>query len=177
MKHVMLDLETMGVRAGCAIASIGACDFNPVTGEIGNTFYEVIELQSCFNVGLKCQASTLYWWLEQSAEARAAIAVAERRDLSYVLTLFKAWMGTYKDTTIWANGSNFDFPILELAFAACRLKPTWEYHRVRDARTIYKMAGVYAQTNKGTPHHALDDCKNQVARLVWALSQLELTAV
>lgn len=32
--HVMLDLETWGTRPGCEIRSIGACVFDPVTGDI-----------------------------------------------------------------------------------------------------------------------------------------------
>jgi DNA polymerase III epsilon subunit-like protein len=39
--HVMLDLETMGKRAGCAIVSIGAVEFDINTGEIGRTFCEL----------------------------------------------------------------------------------------------------------------------------------------
>lgn len=35
MKHVMLDLETMGNGPRAAIVSIGAVFFDPLTGELG----------------------------------------------------------------------------------------------------------------------------------------------
>lgn len=35
MIHVMLDLETWGTEPGCDIRSIGACVFDPLTGDVG----------------------------------------------------------------------------------------------------------------------------------------------
>jgi len=48
---VMLDLETMGRKSNSALVSIGAVEFNLETGETGKEFYEVIDLQSCLDVG------------------------------------------------------------------------------------------------------------------------------
>lgn len=74
MNHVMVDLETMGTLPGCAVASIGAVEFEPRTGKIGASFYLAIDLASCGALGLSCEVDTVKWWLGQTAEARAALA-------------------------------------------------------------------------------------------------------
>lgn len=51
MKHVMLDLETMGSGPRAAIVAIGACCFEPETGRIGETFYQAIDLESSVDLG------------------------------------------------------------------------------------------------------------------------------
>ena len=72
---VMLDLETMGRKSNSALVSIGAVEFNLLTGETGREFYKVIDLKSCLDLGLQVEASTIYFWLtEASQAARDAIA-------------------------------------------------------------------------------------------------------
>ncbi|MBK0004878.1 3'-5' exonuclease, partial [Erwinia sp. S38] len=46
MNHLMIDLETMGNKPNAAIVSIGAVFFEPDSGEIGNTFYSNVQLES-----------------------------------------------------------------------------------------------------------------------------------
>lgn len=46
MKNIMLDLETMGNGSKAAIVSIGAVFFNPLTGETGSEFYQVVSINS-----------------------------------------------------------------------------------------------------------------------------------
>ncbi len=48
LNDVMVDLETLGKRAGCVIASIGAVKFDPKTGfvDTDNSFYRVITVES-----------------------------------------------------------------------------------------------------------------------------------
>ena len=42
MEHCMVDLETLGKRAGCPILSIGAVFFDPVEKQLGEEFYVVV---------------------------------------------------------------------------------------------------------------------------------------
>ena len=46
MKHVMLDLETMGNSPLAAIAAIGAIEFDPDAGTLGERFYTTIDLHA-----------------------------------------------------------------------------------------------------------------------------------
>ena len=50
--HIMFDLETLDNKNTSSILSIGAVEFNLHTGEIGETLYVRVDLQSCIDEGL-----------------------------------------------------------------------------------------------------------------------------
>jgi len=165
---VMLDLETMGNKSNAAIVSIGAVEFNIETGETGREFYDVIDLQSCLDKGLMVQASTIYWWLQQSDEARKRIC-ANGGDLSLVLQRFTYWMEDCIDKVkIWGNGARFDIGLLEDAYVACNLKTPWYFRSEMDVRTLVAFA-PYIKANYpmiGVEHDPIDDCKHQIGYCV-----------
>jgi hypothetical protein len=175
---VMLDLETMGNKSNAAIVSIGAVEFNIETGETGREFYDVIDLQSCLDKGLMVQASTIYWWLQQSDEARKRIC-ANGGDLSLVLQRFTYWMEDCIDKVkIWGNGARFDIGLLEDAYVACNLKTPWYFRSEMDVRTLVAFA-PYIKANYsmiGVEHDPIDDCKHQIGYCVeiWNLINKKL---
>ena len=117
---VMLDLETIGNKSNAALLSIGAVEFNIKTGKTGREFYKVIDLQSCLDVGLRVDASTFYWWLQQNQQARDAICVDKKHSLQTVLHMFSVWMNDcIENIEIWGNGVRFDIGLLEDAYVAC----------------------------------------------------------
>ncbi|MEN3257234.1 3'-5' exonuclease [Sodalis endosymbiont of Spalangia cameroni] len=69
MNNVMLDIETLGKKAGCPIVSVAAVMFAPATGRVGQTFYERIDYQAALKYG-EPEEGTLLWWQKQSDEAR-----------------------------------------------------------------------------------------------------------
>ena len=163
---VMLDLETMGRKSNSALVSIGAVEFNLETGETGKEFYEVIDLQSCLDVGLKVEASTIYFWLQQSQQARDAICKDKKYPLTSVLHMFYVWMeGRIKDVKIWGNGVRFDIGLMEDAYSACQLLNSWNFRSERDVRTLVAFAPDI-KTNfffQGIEHNPIDDCKHQIS--------------
>jgi len=163
--HLMLDLETMGARPGCAIVSIGAVEFDIDTGGFGRSFYERVDLQSCLDAGLFVEASTVYWWLQQDEKARKELCNPNRLDLHKALTKLGSFMLDLGDFQIWGNGASFDFGILEAAVHACGYKKEpWNFRRERDVRTIVSIAPQVKENYPfcGTQHNALDDCIHQV---------------
>ena len=68
--HLMLDIETMGNESFSSIISIGALEFDINTGNTGREFYVNVDLQSCMDLGLGINASTVMWWLKQNDQAR-----------------------------------------------------------------------------------------------------------
>ena len=78
MKHIMIDLETMGVTPQAPIVSVGAVMFDPDTRKIGRkmsgkTFYAELDWE--WQDRKPCE-STVQWWSEQSKEARDALGCA-----------------------------------------------------------------------------------------------------
>ncbi|MEN3258642.1 3'-5' exonuclease [Sodalis endosymbiont of Spalangia cameroni] len=69
MNNVMLDIETLGKKAGCPIVSVAAVMFEPPTGRVGQTFYERIDYQAALKYG-EPEEGTLLWWQKQRDEAR-----------------------------------------------------------------------------------------------------------
>jgi hypothetical protein len=161
---VMLDLETMGNRSNTAIVSIGAVEFNIVTGETGREFYKVVDLQSCLDEGLKVQASTIYWWMQQDQKARERIC-EKGEHIAMVLEDFNVWMQDCVDKVrIWGNGARFDIGILEDAYVACCMDTPWNFRKEMDVRTLVSFAPHVKENMpfEGVYHDPVDDCKHQI---------------
>lgn len=167
-KHLMVDLETMSNKGNAAIVSIGAVAFEPSRGEIGPTFYSVVDLTSCERAGLHIDADTVRWWMKQSAEARSAI-IAEGSDLSLALSNLGAFSreNLTDNVRVWGNGVDFDNVILRNAYNAVGLDPFWKFYNNCDVRTIVELgrsAGIDPKRTlefEGEQHNALADAIHQ----------------
>lgn len=168
--HVMLDLETMGNKSNAALISLGAVEFNLDTGETGREFYNRIDLQSCLDVGLVVNASTVYWWLTQNRQAQEEVAKGGD-ELTAVLVNFHGWLWQcIKGVKLWGNGARFDIGILEDAYVAIGYKiMPWGFRDERDLRTLAAFAPeikarfATERKSKMVEHHPIDDCKMQIA--------------
>ena len=162
---VMLDLETMSKKSNAALVSIGAVEFNLDTGETGREFYETIDLQSCLDLGLKVEGSTIYWWLQQNQTARNAIC-HEPKHLSVVVLEFNKWMqDCIEKVNIWGNAARFDIGKLEDAYVACGYhKNPWYFRSERDVRTLVSFAPEIKANAPmlGIEHSPTDDCYHQI---------------
>jgi len=161
---VMLHLETVGNRSNTAIVSIGAVEFNIVTGETGREFYEVVGRQSCLDIGRKVQASTIYWWMQQDQKARERIC-QKGVGLNDALLSFNTWMrDCVEKVRIWGNGARFDIGILEDAYVACYIDVPWYFRSERDVRTLVSFAPHVKENMpfEGVYHDPVDDCKHQI---------------
>ena len=71
MSDIMIDLETLSTRNDAVILTIGAVKFN-INKELDKTkqLYMRINLQSCKNLKMHTDRSTVKWWKEQSKEAQ-----------------------------------------------------------------------------------------------------------
>lgn len=167
-KHLMVDLETMSNKGNAAIVSIGAVAFELSTGEIGPTFYSVVDLRSCEHAGLHIDADTVLWWLKQSSEARSQIVVdgVNLHKALHDLSRFAEGALT-DDVQVWGNGVDFDNVILRNAYGAVGLGPFWKHWNNRCVRTIVELgrnAGIDPKKTlqfEGEPHNALDDAIHQ----------------
>lgn len=164
--NIMLDLETLGKRSYSAIISIGAVEFDIKTGKTGREFYEIVDLQSCLDSGLKVEASTVYFWLQQSQAARNEICKPNAKHLAHVLQLFNDYLGEYSGTEfgLWGNGSKFDIGLLENAHDVCNLKYPWHYRSEKDVRTLVSFAPKIKEMMpfEGVEHNPIADCKHQI---------------
>lgn len=165
-KHIMVDLETMGLDPNAAIISIGAVHFDKTT--LHSEFYTAVSLKSCMDYGLTTTQSTVDWWMKQSVEARMAWQTEDAPGLTESLTLFSQWLrkiGTNREICPWGNGADFDLTILGSAHRALQVDTPWMYYNHHCFRTMKNMFRVADFPRQGTHHNALDDAKHQAVHL------------
>lgn len=176
--HIMLDLETWGMKPGYAIASIGAVAFDPASitrPTLG--YYANITRESCLAAGLKLDQRTVDWWDEpERAEARKALET-DQVSLADALAGFSSFYLQHtdrlaKEDRLWSNGPSFDEVILGAAYGALGQEAPWRYNAGRDCRTIYDLFGLKLQHTEGVFHHAMDDAREQAALVQDAYRQL-----
>lgn len=177
MNNVMLDIETMGNTSNAAIIAIGACYFDPATGEIGETFYSKVNLESSVFAGAKMDPSTVLWWLQQNEGARAEFKGNEKEPhINIVLSQFSAFLAQSNNAMVWGNGIAFDNVIVKAAYDNAMLPPPWKFWNERDVRTMVDLGQQLGFDPKrdmpfeGDRHNALADAIHQ-ARYVSAIWQ------
>lgn len=174
MQDVMLDLETMGTSPNAAIIAIGAVEFDPVAGQLGERFYEVVDLQSSVDLGGVIDPSTVMWWLKQSDAARAAVGV-DAIHIQDALGRFSAWLSKRADASelrMWGNGAGFDNVVLARAYNRAHRPAPWRFFNDRCYRTMKAQRPDVAFERTGTHHHALADAVSQAQHLIAILGGL-----
>lgn len=162
LKHVMVDIESMGNTSESAIISIGAVKFDIKTGETGEEFYTIIDLQSCLDIGLTMDASTVLWWLQQSDAARKEFT---KKGVSIVKALedFSAFL-IDSNCEIWGNSARFDLGLLNDAYNKLKKPIPWKYYNERCVRTLVSFNRTIKNDYPvpSDTHNALVDCHYQI---------------
>lgn len=168
MKNIMLDLETLGNKPGAVIVAIGGVWFGG--GELGVDFYQRVDAQSCVDVGLKMDASTVLWWMKQNDDARAELNLPGITLPEALLKFTQFVRLNHCDVLIWGNGSDFDNTIIAAAYEACGLGRPWKFWNNRCYRTVKALKPEFKLEHTGTHHNALDDAKSQARHLMEMLA-------
>lgn len=184
MQDVMLDLETLGVRPGCTVLSIGAVMFG--REGLGAEFHAVISRNECRMYGLVEEERTVRWWADQSTEARKTLDAASSTSTSLakplldVLHGFRTFLHRYggEDVRVWGNGADFDQPILAASWYAAHAKSNdllpWKPFNGRCYRTLKNLQRDVKLERIGVYHNALDDAKSQAEHAVRLFQALSL---
>lgn len=165
--HVMIDIETLGNGNEAALLSIGACKFDPNNPrkKIEDSFYVAIDPATCQAYGLKIDATTVMWWMDdQRNEARSRLMADDRTDLATALEGFSMWFGN-KSMPVWGNGATFDNVIMRSAYAKIGDEAPWKFWDDRCYRTLKNFATGIKLSRVGTYHNALDDAISQALHL------------
>lgn len=181
--EIMIDLETMGTSARAPILSLGAVAFSfdrPVP-----PVEETVHLH--FNVDLRTQqgrqpdGDTVYWWLRQSDEARAALQVPPALSIQDALLRFREWVIGLKSgnpsITYWSFGANFDHVLLNDAYNQYGVSNPMPFRNQLCCRTYMDLAtrllGWKMFDVKGAPRHtALGDAYKQAVWMQDIVSKL-----
>lgn len=186
MKDIMLDLETLGTRPGCAVMSIGAVAFDPyfaferddqLSDGLGESTYIVLDRMSCAEVGLFEESQTVTWWTLQSAEARTVFNQSSEHGfwIHDALWQFTQFLKTFdlREVRIWGNGSDFDNTILTACYEAINEFAPWKFWNNRCYRTLKSIKPRVELHRTGIHHHALDDAKFQAMHAIKLMNAIE----
>lgn len=207
LRHVMVDIETLGNGPNGMIVAVGACRFDPFVGEAGM----ISTPEGCFNAIVKptgnvqidgvMKFDTVRWWLKQepAAQQRVFWPAAEPTDhIGMVVMAFLRWLETQGEfDCIWANPPSFDLRLLREAFdrildttpklrliglEEARVFHPWpiKYKQDRDYRTlrhIGEMMNLPQPERVGVAHDALDDALHQAAYTIEVLRACQKAGV
>lgn len=165
VKNIMLGLETTGFSESSAILSISAVEFNEECG-ITNRFYNIVDLKSCVNRGMKIDASTFMYWMGRPEIERFPL-MRDGIDLQTVLVLFKSWLGE-GNIQIWGNPASFSNNILRQAFNTCGLTCPFQIWDDRCYRTIVSSLpdiDKYAKKPRGESMLKVEHCARHIIDL------------
>lgn len=171
MKHVMLDLETLGTVPNSVVISIGAVEFE-LDGRAGKSFQANIAAASCREIGLIEDPATHQWWAKQSKEAQDRVTT-DPRPVGEVASRFGSWFSSRGAEFVWGNGATFDVVLWECVCRKLGIAPPWKFWNVRDMRTVIHLFDLDVRTMNrvGVHHDALDDAKFQVSCIAAALKK------
>lgn len=172
MKHLMIDVETLGTSVNAPIIQIGAVYFNAVEGPLGDEFARNIDIDSVLQHGFLPDGGTIRWWLEQEYDARMSLKYPEPEPLIEVLQAFNKFIEPAE--RLWCHAT-FDWPLVANHFYVVGLRPDFKFSRVRDCRTILELADLNLEDFKreeGIHHNALDDAKFQARYTAEGLRRL-----
>ena len=195
--QVMLDFETLSLKENAVLLSIGACVFDPATGEIGQTFYTAIDPRT--QHGRDISADTVLWWMSQDDAARSklvdaiksadAIADAdpdspEYADLvehaaipiNHAAMAFSAFIEQFDDVECWTNGG-VDHAWLQSMFDYSGFKNPIPFWKQRDYRTLKALYPDVKADDYGVAHNALDDAIKQAKHACLLLEKSQVGVV
>lgn len=166
--NVMVDLETLGNGSRAVIVAIGAVQFSGAGSD--TEFYTTVDPQSCVDVGMVMDVSTVMWWMSQSDAARKAIT---QKGVPLADALFSLANWLPLNSLVWGNGATFDNAILSNAYSLVGMNKPWKYSSDRCYRTLKSLfSDIPVPMPIGTAHNALDDARYQAAHATTILGAL-----
>lgn len=182
--NVMCDLETLGVRPGSKILSIGAVVFGPQG--LGPEFY--VEVSRDFQGTLVEDPETVSWWSLQPSDVRDRLFNPDPRKpfLSSALFDFNEWLDGLTLTSadgpaevaMWGNGATMDNSLLRFAYKSVNgpkdtAWPWWNdfcYRTLKNLRPDVKLE----RADTRSKHHALWDAQHQALHAIQLMKALQL---
>jgi len=169
--HIMVDLETLSLQKNALILSIGAVRFN--SEGLYDTFYKVVDMESCVEHGMHIDEKTVKWWEKQNPEAKKEFENRKGMHIRNALIEFRSYVFDVPSHIenmpyyIWGNGAAFDNAILETAFDLTRVEPLdFKSHCCFRTMNTFFRKNIPDIERSGVYHNAKDDAVYQAKKLM-----------
>lgn len=162
---LMLDLETLGTGCDAAFGATGWAAFNRSTlGIIEAEGAIQVDPQSCIDLGMSVDWSTVKWWLGQPDAARDEMG-KPGKPLADALQELAVVCDKHVIECVWSRGQDFDLAILRTAYRLVGQPLPWKFWNGRDLRTWLDACGVdhrqIPRPDGNIAHFAGDDAAYQ----------------
>lgn len=132
--HLVVDIETLGVKIPAPILSIGVAMLDCSNGIPATLSVRNIQVDPARCIGAPETASVLWWMNSKMDSARAAALEPESDDDPFAA--FLKLIDDFKPDYFWGKSPDFDFGHLEAQLAHQGLPIPWKFWQLRDIRTI-----------------------------------------
>lgn len=174
---IMVDIETLALAPKAVVTQLAFVAFDlddPDT--VVRYDEEYLPLDPQLVLSRVISGDTLIWWMGQDDQARKRFEANKGNDFQELVALVQSWSRKFEQATggadkveVYAQGPQFDLVVIESLLADLGLETPWKYSQVRDLRTLSAEAGMTRDTVPMAPglvpHHALSDCRHQIAVL------------
>ena len=169
MKHVMLDIETLGVGDKAPILSVAAVNFNLHTGEYLDyfthdaTLHKKISLEDNIKYGFNIEPDALRWWLKTDANLLNE-TIHKKNHYTKIEDVISKLNKFCLNKYVWARSPSFDINHLKRVADACNLNLNINYQKEMDVRTLQTLYPEVSNSIEfeGKAHDALQDCIHQI---------------
>lgn len=157
---IMIDIETLGIKPGAPIPTIGYCHFDWEGIHDSGTIAVNLEID---NIGKAADASTIKFWLRQGRDAIEKTFFRPEKDQHMwpsalgILAEQVAFGETEFGEGVWSNGPVFDLAHLEYWYAQLGGKPPWSHRSPRDCRTLWELASLLTGWDRGEATNRLKE--------------------
>lgn len=180
-KHLMIDIETLGTKAGCVMFELSAVGFSLEENKSKMLIdtepcqiNQILSVVDSIEHGFTMESRTLSWWADQGRQLKDIIKIGKNQidsNYSIILGLSKI-IENYN--YIWFH-KDFDAPILNeyLLYHGC---DAIDHYKTMDVRTVMKLYDFDYKDEKynyGKLHNSIDDCIRQINYLTDCLSEIE----
>lgn len=174
--HATVDLETLDIRPGATVLSLGGVKFNPHNlQEPHSKIYFKISVDDQDRLGRTASDSTIEWWgkqdpaiMEEAFDQTGAVTVEQ---LCQELARWAVGVDLF-----WGQGYGFDFTMLEDMFRSVARPIPWQFWQIRDSRTLFGLCELDPRKSMQTNlHNALDDAYYQAKAVQLAYRELGVT--
>lgn len=175
--HFVIDLETLGQHGTPVILTVGAVVIDD-NATLPRQLYHRADIDSCLDLGMTIDGSTVAWWFEQGDFARNEAVRKPRFHIKKVLNDLAQWMESVEPIReqryVWSHGATFDIPILGEAYRLAGRNRPWDFRNARDTRTLFHLAeGMqFPERSETRRHSALDDAEWEAASIRTAYQYL-----
>ena len=200
--ELMIDVESLGIKAGAPVVTIGATLFDPYACDSGEELMRRsllirVDISNAVDLADHVSGGTMRWWFEQKDAAIKALVgddAISMKEACRKLFDYCHDRGSYmndrefqgitdfpKTNRYWAKDPDFDMRLMEYFYdhPSIGIKPPWTFWSNRSVRTVQDLA--WPDGNKpsfdvpGVAHDARWDAITQAMMVQAAMHRLGLS--